>query len=74
MTPFYYAERGVWLIPITNEQADVVYRDAKLWYSRKDENYWDEDPSAYKEGSTFSKPSSYAKVKYAIEVDSPDDT
>lgn len=72
MTPFYYEPRNVWLIPVTVQQADDLFRDAKLWYAHVGLNSWYEDPSRY-ESKDFSRPSSYRHVAYAIEVGAPDD-
>lgn len=69
--PFYCPPYGVWLLPITKEQADELFRDAKLWY-RVTSHSWFVDSSPEHYDRQKRTPSSY-NVEYAVEVRGPDD-
>jgi len=66
--PFYLDSAGVWLLPITHEQADDLFRDAKLWFFSVNKWFVDDPPSYY--DRVGMKPSGYNVDTYAIEVSS----
>lgn len=77
MKPFYYEKRDVWLLPITPQQADALFMDARLWYQSEGMEaggWWNEDlsPEEYAEYG-YSVPSEYSYDKYAIQVNPPED-
>lgn len=67
MTPFYYEPEKVWLLPITLQQADELFRDAKLWYKTNLRNSWTRD-SVKNNLPSVDGPN----ILYAIEVGEPD--
>lgn len=70
MTPFYYEDRDVWLLPITNEQADDLFRDMTLRCSLGGVYWWEDTIERYND--TRLTPSSMIGCKYAIEVGEPE--